>query len=156
MTVRRFRSYVPTRPSFAKRAAYEVLHGVRFASRLDRHADAILLVAPAMFTAAVARLRMALWRSRPPTVLWIQDLYSAGVAETPGLKGRVAGSLVGWVESWLMRSVDQVIVIHERFAGYIDRHMDVSPANVRVIRNWTHVEAATQAEVEAMRETLGW
>lgn len=156
LRVRRFRSYIPKRPSFVSRAAYELLHGVRFASALDRRADVIILVTPALLTAAVVRMRAAFWRSRPRLVLWMQDLYSAGIAETPGASGGLAGSVIGRIESALARSVDQVVVIHQRFQRYVTEKLGVRPDRLTVIRNWSHVRPASPSEVEQMRSALGW
>lgn len=154
--VRRFRSYIPKKPSFVKRAAYELLHGARFAAALDRHADAVLLVTPALLTAAVVRVRMVFWRSRPRLVLWMQDLYSAGIAETPGASSGIAGAVIGRVESTLARSVDRVVVIHQRFERYVKEQLGVAPEKLTVIRNWSHVRPASAHDVEQVRSRLGW
>lgn len=156
LRVRRFKSYIPTQPTFVKRAVYEVLHGVRFASALDRSADAVILVTPALLTAAVVRTRIALWRSRPRLVLWMQDLYSAGIAETPGASGGIAGSVISWLESRLARSVDQVVVIHQRFQRYVTENLGVRSDRLTVIRNWSHVQPVSANEVGRVRSALGW
>jgi glycosyltransferase involved in cell wall biosynthesis len=154
--VRRFRAYVPAKPNFANRLAYEVLHGVRFARAVPRDADVILIVSPSLFASALVRLVFAARRSRPRFVLWIQDLYSAGVSETPTPMSGLLGRMMALIEGGLARSCDHVVVIHERFRAFVTQELGVPDHATSVIRNWSHVHQSHLPDTASVRERLGW
>lgn len=154
--VRRVMSFVPTRPTFLKRVLYELGFGFRFAALCRSDVDVLLLVSPSLFASLVVRARLALVRRRPQIVVWVQDLYSAGVAETPGVGARVMGSLVASLEGALLRSADCVAVIHGRFREFATGRLRVPASNVAVIRNWTHVISPKAVDLMAVRERMGW
>jgi glycosyltransferase involved in cell wall biosynthesis len=154
--VRRFRAYVPAQPNFVNRLAYEVLHGVKFLRATPRDADVILIVSPSLFASVLVRLRFMANRNRPRFVLWMQDLYSAGVTETPTPMSGLLGRAMRWIEGGLARSCDHVVVIHERFRGYVTQELAVPDNATSVIRNWSHVRQSHLPDTTAVRERLGW
>lgn len=154
--VQRVTSFVPAKPTFLTRIVYELGFGLRFAARVSRNADVVLLVSPSLFASLVVRGRLALSSRRPAVALWVQDLYSAGVAETPGAAARLLSSAMAAVEGVLLRSVSSVAVIHDRFGDFASRRLRVAPDNILVIRNWTHVVPTNAVDRSAVRERMGW
>jgi glycosyltransferase involved in cell wall biosynthesis len=66
--------------------------------------------------------------------------------------------LVGRAENWFLRSVDHVVVIHDRFAELV-RDAGVPAHRVSVIRNWSHVEQTARpsdSQRAAARARFGW
>ncbi|WP_169079392.1 glycosyltransferase [Microcella alkalica] len=155
VSVRRQRHYIPRVPSLSRRAISELSLGVRQAFTRWGRPDVIVAVSPALLTSALVRLRTLILRDRTPFVLWVQDLYGIGLAETGARRG-VAARFVGLVEFWLLRSADHVIVIHERFASKIAEDFGLADDRLTVIRNWTHVETAPGSDAAAVRARLGW
>ncbi len=156
LTVRRFVSYVPSSPGFLQRLRYELGFGAKFARSLPSDSDVVVLLSPSLFGAALVRLRCAVSSSRPRYALWIQDLYSAGMRETPGPTARLFAGLVRLVESAVARSVDDVVVIHERFRSFVTAELGVEEGRVEVIRNWTHVSAPEPIDRAKVRSEFGW
>ncbi|MEA5153334.1 glycosyltransferase family 4 protein [Raineyella sp.] len=154
--VERVSSYVPSRPTFVTRLGYEILFGIKYARRLDPTADVVLMLSPSLFGSAVARLGVGLMRHRPRTVLWVQDLYSAGVSESQGKAGSLVGRVMRMVEGRILRSFDRVVVIHDRFGLYVTDTLGVPSDRVAVIRNWTHVTPPGQGDRAALRTRYGW
>ena len=112
--VRRLRHYVPNPPKGVRRLASEVTFGARAAGANWGSADAIVLVSPAMISSAMAALKAKLSRPATPLIVWVQDLYAQGMAETG--QGRRAARILAMIEGRLLRSADRVVVIHDRFA----------------------------------------
>lgn len=156
VTVRRFGSYVPRRPDFLRRVLYELGFGVKFATHAPADADVVILLSPSLFAAVATRLRYALGRQRPHIALWMQDLYSAGVRETPGKAAQVLADVMAGIEGGLARSCDAVIVIHSRFRDYVTRRLAVEAHRVSVIRNWTHISRPPSIDRAAVRDRFGW
>lgn len=154
--VSRHRAYVPRSPTFLKRLLYEFAHGLAFARHIDREADVVVLVSPSLFASLVVRIRMSMSRGRPAAVLWMQDLYSAGVAETPGTVAKAMTRLMATIESSLARSCDGVVVIHDRFERFVVDRLRVAKGLVNVVRNWTHVRHGSRLSVQDVRERYGW
>lgn len=154
--VTRLRSYVPARSSFLTRTLFELLYGLRFAARSYRQSDRVILVSPALFASAVMSVRLAFSRGRPRKVLWLQDRYSAGVRELPSGFGKLAGGLVQAVESWVARSADDVVVIHDRWVDPVVETLRVAPDRVTVVRNWSHFSMPEGVDVAQARAALGW
>lgn len=156
VSVERVTSYVPSHPTFPQRLVYEILFGIKYAQRLDPRADAVVMLSPSLFGSAVARLRLVLSPHRPRTVLWVQDLYSAGVQESRTSSGALLSRLMRVLESRIFRSFDQVVVIHERFREYVTGTLGVPVDRVAVVRNWTHVSSPASSDRAAVRDRFGW
>lgn len=154
--VSRLRSYVPAKPNFLTRTLFELLYGLRFAARSYRQADAVVLVSPALFASAVMLVRLSFSRGRPRKVLWLQDRYSAGVQELPSGFGKLASGLVQAVESWVARSADDVVVIHDRWVDPVVATLGVMRDRVKVVRNWSHFSMPERVDVTQTRAALGW
>ncbi|MBK8866508.1 MAG: glycosyltransferase family 4 protein [Actinomycetales bacterium] len=154
--VRRVTSYVPTTPTFPKRVLYELGFGIRLAAYCKSDVDAVLLVSPTLFGSWVVRTRLAFGHLGVPIVLWVQDLYSAGVSESPGLASRALCATMAALEGALLRSARSVVVIHDRFREYATGRLRVPASSVVVIRNWTHVTSAGPVDRLSVRERLGW
>lgn len=153
--VQRLRHFVPRSPSTLHRLHMELSFGLRLLLANWRRPDVVLVVSPALFSSALAMLRLRLSPNRPGLGIWVQDLYSRGVVETGTTEGRVAG-LVAAVESKIFRSADGVVAIHDRFRNFMVEGLDVPSDKVRVIRNWTHLPESPKTGLEDMRSRLGW
>jgi colanic acid biosynthesis glycosyl transferase WcaI len=153
--VRRLRHYVPRSPSPLRRLISETSFGLRAVTQRWRDPDVVICVSPALFATAIVALRRKLLRSRAPWVIWVQDLYGLGVAQTDSASGRLAG-LVAAIERWTLTSADRVVVIHPRFADHLVRHLGLDEAKVSVIRNWSHVDLRPARGRDEERTNRGW
>lgn len=152
--VRRVRHYVPNPPKGVRRLASEITFGARAMTAGWGAPDAIVLVSPAMISSAMAALKAKMARRSTPLIVWVQDLYAQGMAET-GQGGRAARTLAV-IEGWLLRSADRVVVIHDRFAEAIVNDFGVDRERISVVRNWTHLAPLPPVDVAAARERFGW
>ncbi len=153
--VNRLRHHVPSPPSMRGRIAMELSYG-RSLSRADwDEPDAVVAVTPALLATAAAIVKSRASRHRPPVGVWVQDLYGLGVAET-GAGNGLAASAIGRVEATVLRSADQVAVIHERFKSHVVDALGVREEHVSVIRNWTHLRPLDRAARIEARRSFGW
>ncbi|WP_405473887.1 glycosyltransferase [Paenarthrobacter ilicis] len=151
--VRRLRSTIPSRPTGAGRLLMEATFGAHSVIQRWNRPDAVLVVSPALFSAAFAILRARLFRI--PVGIWVQDLYSKGMEETGNPSSRFT-SIMRRLESWILSRADQVSVIHDRFRDTVVNQLGVPAERVRVIRNWTHVNHHPSFDRSTARERLGW
>lgn len=150
--VTRFRPRLPSRPGLVSRALFELHFGLRSVSAAWRRPDVVLTVSPALFASALSVLRARL--SRVPSVVWVQDIYSLGVQQTG--HGGPAARLLAAVEGGVLRRADRVVVIHERFARFLQEHLSVPAEKIAVVRNWSHVQEPVDVDRAAVRARLGW
>ncbi len=155
VAVKRLRHRVPRNPTALARMHMELSFGLRLMFARWGKPDVVLLVSPALFASGLAVLRARLRPNRPAVGIWVQDIYSRGIVET-GVGGGKLGRIVGSIESWILRSADGVIAIHDRFESYLVHSLGVPSGDVMVIRNWTHVPASPTTGLAAMRRELGW
>ena len=147
--VKRLWHPVPRRPSLLTRAAMELFWGLRAGCALFRiRADVVVIVSPALLAAAVCR-SVLVFRSRLAKVVWVQDIYGAGLSETSNVSGRLV-KLVAGGERRLLGSFDKVVVAHERFLATLD--LETSSTGV-CVRNWAHISGSSG---ESLRSSLGW
>ena len=110
---------VPANPQLLSRLLMELSFGLSALVARWRKPDVVVLLSPALFSSIVVALRAALFRH--PIVLWVQDLYSLGAAETTGASG-VQSRLLAWMERFLFGRAKYVVAIHERFENsLVDR-----------------------------------
>jgi len=157
----RRRHYVPGRPRGVRRLLSELSFGARLllrrrgrstpSARSRTGTSATIAVSPALFSTWLASWR----RGRAPFIVWVQDLYTLGLAET-GEGGGLVARITRHIESRTLRRADRVVVIHERFADYVVRELGVAPDRVVVIRNWTHLPLTVPATGSASRDAFGW
>ncbi len=151
--VRRLTTYIPNAPNAPRRLAFEVCLGARLAlTRLPR-VDVAICTSPALFASAMVMTRLR--QLGVPTVVWAQDLYGVGVAETDMTDKRLA-PVVARAESAVMRAAASVITIHPSLRTSIVDGLGVDPARVHVVRNWTHLEPRPPIDRERVRRRLGW
>jgi colanic acid biosynthesis glycosyl transferase WcaI len=153
--VRRFRHPVPRRFSWVGRGVMEIVFGLQVLAARWGRPDVVVCVTPPLLAAALAVLRARLTRRRPAVGVVVQDLYSRGVAETRAASGVLAGVLRA-VESATLRCADGVSVIHSGFSSDIAESLGVSPAKIRVIRNWTHVLEPKNLAAKDFRTDHEW
>lgn len=153
--VQRRRHYVPRPPRGVRRLLSEVTFGMRLFCAPWRSPSVVVAMSPSLFATALAAIRVRLTPRRPRLIVWVQDIYSLGMAET-GEGGEFAQRVTRWVEKLTYRSADKVVVIHQRFAYFVMKDLGVSASKVTVIRNWTHLEPSDVIETEAAKARLGW
>ncbi|WP_224088564.1 glycosyltransferase family 4 protein [Arthrobacter sp. StoSoilB13] len=153
--VKRLRHYVPRKPTLASRMHMELSFGLRVMFARWENPDAVLVVSPALFSSGMAIARARLKPNRPAVGLWVQDIYSRGIVETRSGGGLLA-KVMGKFESTILQAADGVAAIHERFRTFIIDSLSVSPEQVQVIRNWTHLPARPVAGQQEMRARLNW
>jgi colanic acid biosynthesis glycosyl transferase WcaI len=154
--VTRVRHSVPRQFTTAGRLLMEATFGVRAAlSKWDRP-EVLICVTPALISTALLCLKFRASGSRRPAFgVWVQDLYSAGLAETQ-IAGSTAFGAASRLESWVLRQADGVAVIHDRLRNQLLDKLDVDPAKVTTIRNWSHVSSGARSNRDADRKRLGW
>lgn len=155
VAVHRHRHYVPHSPHGVRRLLSELSFGLRLVTARWEPSRAVIVVSPALFASVLVVLRMWLTRRRTTLIIWVQDLYALGMAETGEGIG-VAGRITRWVEAHTLRAADCVAVIHPRFQRYAVDELGIDPAKVEVVRNWAHLPASALVEAAAAKAVLGW
>ncbi|WP_435405711.1 hypothetical protein MPNTM1_05593 [Mycolicibacterium parafortuitum] len=153
--VRRRLHYVPRAPRGVRRLISELTFGLRLVFARWGRPDVAIAVSPSLFSTALAVLRMKISPRRPRLIVWVQDIYTLGLAET-GEGSEIAQRITRWVEGATLRAADQVVVIHQRFATLVTSELGVDAARVSVVRNWTHLPKTEPVEADEARDALGW
>jgi colanic acid biosynthesis glycosyl transferase WcaI len=153
--VKRRLHYVPRPPRGLRRLISELSFGVRLAfSRWDSP-GVVIALSPPLFSTALAVARLRLMPRRPSLLVWVQDLYSLGLAET-GEGGDFVQRVTRWVERQTLGAADRVVVIHERFADYVANELGIPSSKVVVLRNWTHLPPSVAVDSAKAKAKLGW
>ena len=147
--VTRRRHPVPANPGLIHRLAMELVFGLRALAANWHKPDVVVLLSPALFSSIVVAFRAAL--SRRPVVVWVQDFYSLGAAET-GRAGALHGRLLAAAERFLFSRARALVVIHERFKRSVVTHLQISSDKVSVIRNWSHIDELSGISLESRTE----
>lgn len=155
VSVHRLRHFIPSRPTPVPRLAAEVTFGLRQVFTRWGRPDVVVAVSPALISSALVRLRSRITHPTTPFVIWVQDLYGLGLAET-GQGSGLAARVIRGIEKWLLRSATMVVVIHDRFAERVHRDFDVPLDRTAVVRNWTHLPPMPKVDVAAVRRSHGW
>lgn len=156
LAVKRVRHSVPTTRSNLRRLFMEATFGLRAVFSSWHQPDVLICVTPALVATAMVCLKnLALGRRRAALGIWVQDLYTVGLAETQ-TAGSTASGLIRWLESWSLRHASGIAVIHNRFRTQLLDELDVQPANVTTIRNWVHVTSPTSGDRDFDRAQFGW
>lgn len=155
VTVERRRHYVPQPPRGFRRLLSELSFGLRIAAARWGSPRVVVAVSPALFSIALAVLRLRLTPRRAHLIVWVQDIYSLGIVET-NEGGAYVERITRWVERATLRAADRVVVIHPRFADLLVRDLGVAESKVEVIRNWTHLPPSIPVDSEVARARLGW
>lgn len=151
--VRRLRHYVPARPFGLRRLLSEISLGVRLLFTRWPRTDVVVAASPALFATAATIVRAKL--RRVPVIVWVQDFYGVGLAESdPGRRARAR--FVGRLESRILRAADAVVLIHEGFRRTAERRLGVDPQRIHVVRNWSHLPPRGPVDREAARRARGW
>ncbi|WP_370331124.1 glycosyltransferase family 4 protein [Mycolicibacterium hippocampi] len=153
--VRRFLHYVPRSPRGIRRLVSELSFGVRLVFARWGYSKVVIAVSPSLFSTGLAALRLWITPRPPNLIVWVQDIYTLGLAET-GEGGGLAGAVTRWVETHTLRAADRVVVIHQRFADYVSSELGVDGEKVVVIRNWAHLPDTEPLSPTAARSLLGW
>ncbi|RUP84053.1 MULTISPECIES: glycosyltransferase family 4 protein [unclassified Kocuria] len=151
--VRRIPHPVPHDAGQLRRLGMEIVFGLRAAAAPWGDPDVVVLITPALFASAILRVRAAL--TRTPVLVWVHDIYTAGLAETGAARGPVT-RVMRAVEGTFLRSCNGVVVIHDRFSDYLRRHMGVAGEKITTVRNWTHIAEAPTVDTAALRRRFGW
>lgn len=152
--VRRVRTYVPKDPNAVQRLAFEICLGLRLLTVRIPRADVVIATSPALFASGLAFLRLRR-RKGLAKVLWAQDLYGQGVAETDMTDKRLA-PMVTKAESTVMRAADAVITIHPTLRDTLVDRLGVPADRAHVVRNWTHLTPRPAPDRALVRKRLDW
>ena len=155
VTVRRLRHFVPRPPRGLRRLLSELSFGLRLLFSSFGSESVVIAVSPALFATALAVLRIRLTPSRPSLVVWVQDIYTLGLAETKEGGGFTA-LVTRFVERFVLRAADRVVVIHPKFAEYLAANVGVDAERIAVVRNWTHLRPSPPMCQRDARAALGW
>ncbi|WP_286958190.1 MULTISPECIES: glycosyltransferase [Arsenicicoccus] len=136
------------------RAVMELTFGVHTVLARWGRPDLVLTVSPALISSGFALVRARMSPGRPRTAIWVQDMYSTGLAEL-GSAGAVAAAAFKILERGVLGLADGVSVIHERFRRYVVQEVGVDGSKVVVNRNWAHLRTDPHGvDVRQMRATL--
>lgn len=155
VSVHRLRHFIPANPTPMPRAVSEASFGLRQVFARWGRPEVVVAVSPALISSSLVRLRAKVTHSRTPFVVWVQDLYGLGLAET-GQGTGLAARLIRGIERWLLRSASLVVVIHDRFADRVHEDFGVPLERTAVVRNWTHLATMPEVDVAAVRQAYGW
>ncbi|MCB9409827.1 glycosyltransferase [Mycolicibacterium sp.] len=153
--VHRLRHYIPAKPRGIWRLLSELSFGLRLMFCRVGHPRLVIAVSPSLFSTALAVLRVRLAPRRRRVAVWVQDIYTLGLAEI-GEGGGLVQRITRWVESRTLRTADRVVVVHDRFKDFVTRELGVPADRVVVIRNWTHLPTWEPVESAEAKEKLGW
>lgn len=150
----RLEHYVPPKQDSVRRAGYEVTWAARALAEGLRHpADIVIAVVPALLTSHVGALVARRHHARFGVV--VQDIMSRAAAQSGIKGGKSAAGSAAWVERSGLRRADGVCTIHPRFADVLASDYAVTPEALRVIYNWSHIDAPAANRAET-RGRLGW
>ena len=155
VTVHRLRHFVPRPPRGLRRLLSELSFGLRLLFSSLSSDSVVVVVSPALFATALAVLRVRLTPSRPSLVVWVQDIYTLGLAETKE-GGGLTAIITRFVEEFVLRAADRVVAIHPKFAEYLAQDLGVKSERIAVIRNWTHLKPSPVMRQCDARAALGW
>lgn len=150
--IQRYIHPVPSEPTLKGRALMELVFGFRSVMRRWRRPNVVICVSPALLGSAIAVLRARV--SGIPVGIVIQDVYHKGVVETGAVSQR-SGRVASLVEGLIIRGCTSVVVVHERFAASLVT-LGVDASRIRVIRNWTHIDAPSTVDKSSVRRRFGW
>lgn len=153
--VRRFLHYVPRSPRGWRRLLSEMSFGLRLSTARWNRPRVIVSVSPSLFSTALTAMRVKVTRRSPRLIVWVQDIYTLGLAETDA-GGGLARRVMKSVEKFTLKAADLVVVIHERFAEVVSSEFGVEVSKVQVVRNWTHLPPSDPVDVRGARKALGW
>jgi len=155
VTINRRKHYVPRTPRGVRRLLSELSFGFRLLASELSPDSVVVAVSPALFATAMVAIRIRLTPRRPRLVVWVQDIYTIGLVETME-GGPFSTSITKFVERFVLRAADQVVVIHPRFAEDLVEMLHIDQERITVIRNWTHLEPTSGISQRDARASLGW
>jgi glycosyltransferase involved in cell wall biosynthesis len=151
--VRRYRHFVPRRPTVAGRALYEATWLLTAAHSIgDSHADVAIGVIPSLSGGILAWLAQR--RFRIPFGLIFQDIMSAAAQQSGYVGGAALVKPARLLEGFLAHRADAVAIVAEGFRDHL-AGLGVRDDRIFRVRNWTRT--ATRAESkDQCRQRLGW
>jgi glycosyltransferase involved in cell wall biosynthesis len=151
--LRRYRHFVPSRPTALGRGLYELTWLVSAARALPFHpADAVIGVVPTLSGAALAWLASSTHRARFGIVF--QDLMGPSATQSAYEGGNRVATVVSATERFLARRADAVGIISEGFRLYLEQG-GVNASRIVHLRNWARFEPPARSAAET-RASLGW
>ena len=153
--VQRVRQYTPKSLNNLKRVALEFSFGIRAILENWHQPNIIVCTSPALLATMLITARAKLTRNGPAIGIWVQDIYSRGLAETSSTP-KLATKLATKLESRILRSADGIVVIHDRFKIALNNGLSVDLMKITSIRNWTHIKLLKVNSIKKVRERLNW
>ena len=147
----RVRHYIPKNPNTPKRLLMEATFAIRaLGHRHTAGKDAtVICTSPTLISAFAAVLRKKITRRNGAVIVWVQDFYGLGAAETGQVGGSSLVRLVEVLEGWTLRNADAVVAIHSSFKSHIVTHFGLPDDSVTIIKNWTHIDVSTEGSPSA-------
>ena len=153
LSLTRINHLVPSKQGNLSRLAMELSFGLNVSLKEKLLGEVIVFVSPALISSAVVLLKARLTRNSAKTVLWVQDLYEQGLKET-ATGGRLSSHVIGKIENWLLRSVDQVVFAHTSFEQ-AKTYIKGSGPVVESIPNWSQFSFLPSEESVETRRKYG-
>lgn len=152
--IRRYKHYVPRKPTVAKRFISELTFAVRSLCTDWDRPDLIVTISPSLVASLSSVLKARLLGT--PLIVWAQDLYAVGLAERGSRLEKIESKLIGVLERWLYNNATFVVAIHERFKSTLTSVYGVTPNRVHVVRNWSHIPRVPLSNRARIRSQLNW
>ncbi|WP_168187017.1 glycosyltransferase family 4 protein [Williamsia sp. 1138] len=148
--VHRLRHYVPSQPSVPRRLLMELAFAVRVVTHRHGNRDDAdtICSSPTLLSAAAVLLRKKVSRQKGSVTVWVQDFYGLGAVETGQVKAGRLVAAIRFVEGWVLRNCDHVVVIHTSFKSHIVHDYKIRPEKISIIKNWTHTSRKDRLEDE--------
>jgi glycosyltransferase involved in cell wall biosynthesis len=128
----------------------EVSFGLNVSMKEKLNSEVVVLISPALVSSALVLIKKRITRNKTKTVLWVQDLYEQGLKETAS-GGKLSSFVVGQIENWLLRSVDQVVFAHAAFE-LAKPELTGSGRFVTSIPNWSQFSYQPNEDSETTRK----
>ena len=154
LEVKRVWHFVPSRMNFAARLFMELSFALSAVATKWEGDGPIVVVSPSLIASVFSLLKAKAIRPRARRILWIQDLYTAGLLQKYGPSSPVTTFFM-LLERQAIRLADRVVVIHPRFSAFVQDQLKAEPEKVSVVRNWSHFRASPDENPSVIRARYG-
>lgn len=147
--------YVPRPPNGIRRLISELTFGMRLVFTNWDSPRIVIALSPPLFSTAAVAVRLRLTRRRPRLIVWVQDIYSLGLAET-GEGGEFVQRITRMIERLTLGAADRIVVIHSQFGRFLTEELGIPESKIVTLRNWTHISPSAAIDSVSARADLGW
>jgi colanic acid biosynthesis glycosyl transferase WcaI len=154
LTVKRAWHFVPKNMNFAGRLLLESSFAFSALTTKWGGDGPVIVVSPSLITSVASLLKAKFTRREARRLLWIQDLYTAGLIQKYGSSSPVTKFFKS-LERQAVKLSDMVVVIHPRFSSFVRDELNAESGKVAVVRNWSHFNSAPDESPSAVRAKYG-